>query len=83
MDYNKDQIDANNEFSLKDMSNNSIILLIRKIFDLETEENSESFAINTVQADSLNNLNYDLCDILNNFLEMKNKDYNIVYILDL
>ncbi|CAG8826569.1 27030_t:CDS:2, partial [Gigaspora margarita] len=64
-----DQTDANNEPSLEDMFNDSTILLIGEICDLETEEISESFAVNTVQAESLNNLDYDPCDMLNNFLE--------------
>ncbi|CAG8708030.1 33741_t:CDS:10 [Gigaspora margarita] len=59
MDYNEDQTDANNGPSLKDMFNNSTILLIGKICDLETEKNLEFFAVNTVQADSLDNLDYD------------------------
>ncbi|CAG8789864.1 35395_t:CDS:2, partial [Gigaspora margarita] len=67
MDYNEEQTDANNEPSLEDMFNDSITLLIGEIFDLETEENSESFTINTVQADSLDNLDYDPCDIEENY----------------
>ncbi|CAG8807933.1 43140_t:CDS:2, partial [Gigaspora margarita] len=69
MDYNEDQTGANNKTSLENIFNNSIILLIRKVFDLETEENLESFVVNTVQADSFDNLDYDLCDVLDNFLE--------------
>ncbi|CAG8450877.1 20646_t:CDS:2 [Gigaspora rosea] len=44
MDYNEDQTGANNETSLEDMFNDSTTLLIGAVFDLETEENSESFA---------------------------------------
>ncbi|CAG8841102.1 31654_t:CDS:2, partial [Gigaspora margarita] len=64
-----DQTGANNETLLEDMFNNSTILLIGEVFDLETEKNSESFAVNTVQADSLDNLDYDPCDVLDNFLK--------------
>ncbi|CAG8647760.1 24215_t:CDS:2, partial [Gigaspora margarita] len=67
--YNKVQTGANNETLLEDMFNDSVTLLIGEVFDLETEENSESFAVNTVQADSFDNLDYDLCDMLDNFLE--------------
>ncbi|CAG8822037.1 3983_t:CDS:2, partial [Gigaspora margarita] len=69
MDYNEDQTGANNETSLEDMFNDSTTLLIGEVFDLETEENSESFAVKTVQADSFDNLDYDPCDVLDNFLE--------------
>ncbi|CAG8717172.1 26096_t:CDS:2, partial [Gigaspora margarita] len=69
IDYNEDQTGANNETSLEDMFNDSTTLLIGEVFDLKTKENSESFAVNTVQADSLNNLDYDPCDVLDNFLE--------------
>ncbi|CAG8744724.1 37927_t:CDS:2 [Gigaspora margarita] len=69
MNYNEDQTDTNNEPSLEDMFNDSTILLIREICDLETEEISKSFAVNTVQAESLDNLDYNPCDVLNNFLE--------------
>ncbi|CAG8669659.1 3979_t:CDS:1, partial [Racocetra fulgida] len=70
MGYKEDQADANNESSLeKTTSNDSTTLLIGEIFNLETEENSESSAVETAQADSLDNLDYDPCDVLNNFLE--------------
>ncbi|CAG8730997.1 41909_t:CDS:2 [Gigaspora margarita] len=73
MDYNEDQTGANNEILLEDMSNNSITLSIEEIFDLETEENSESFVAKTVQADFFDDLNYDPYDVLNNFLEHENQ----------
>ncbi|CAG8673892.1 34066_t:CDS:1, partial [Racocetra persica] len=54
---------TNNESSLKEtISNDSTTLLIEEIFDLKTEENSESSAVKIAQADSLDNLDYDLCD---------------------
>ncbi|CAG8830721.1 1938_t:CDS:1, partial [Gigaspora margarita] len=60
---------ANNETSLENLFNDSTILLIEEVFDLETKENSESFVINTIQANFLDNLDYDPCDVLDNFLE--------------
>ncbi|CAG8837021.1 29199_t:CDS:1, partial [Racocetra persica] len=67
MSYEEDQI-RDDETSL-DTSNSSTTLLINEIVDLEIEEYSKSPVAEMVQAVLSEDLDYDLSDILNSFLE--------------
>ncbi|CAG8723540.1 2211_t:CDS:1, partial [Cetraspora pellucida] len=72
--YEEDQISINNKISLDNMiSDYSTTLLIEKIIDLEIE-NSESSVVEMAYTVSPTDLDYDPCDVLNNFLEYKKQN---------
>ncbi|CAG8783618.1 23877_t:CDS:2, partial [Racocetra persica] len=56
-------------------SDHSTTLMIEDIVDLMTEKNSRP-SVKTAQAITSANLDYDLHDILNCFLEQKNQENN-------
>jgi len=75
MSYDENQMRVSEKNSLdNEISNDSTTLLIEDIVDLTAQRNLESSSetVETVQAISPANLDYDLQDILNSFLEREN-----------
>ena len=77
MSYDENQMRVSEENSLdNEISNDSTTLLIEDIVDLTAQRNLESSSetVETVQAISSADLDYDLQDILNSFLERENQN---------
>ncbi|CAG8776049.1 35040_t:CDS:2, partial [Racocetra persica] len=72
MSYEENQI--RDDETSSDTFNSSTILLINKIVDLKIEEHSKSPVAETAQAVLSEDLDYNLSDVLNSFLECEKQN---------